>query len=264
MPELDEELSGIFETIEIEQDHSTDVGQTNEEGEEPEPVDTEPVAEGADAKGLEGTEEKQPETKDSETKTETKTEPLKTETKVEPDWKATLPPPPPEYQGKKPEIDEETGQIKNMTLEEYQAYNRELVKTELRQEAYQDFVEHRSLDAAEQLLPELKSNPSVRAMVENARIASVLMGKPIDSYEAAKQVRDALGIAPAKIAEVKAAAERNAKASITVQKNAALETGSSKASPDTDKIVDLQKRVQRGDDEAFAELLDLWDDVGAL
>lgn len=192
----------------------------------------------------------------------------KTETQTDADvdnWKAQLPPPPTPYQGPVPELDPETGQITNMSAQEYATYMRESTKAELRSELYTQMVETQSFNVAEQILPELKTNPSVRKLVEDARVASIINGQQIDTVEAAKLVREALGLAPAKIADARAQGAQNAKASIEVQKNASLETSSSqKADSTSDKVTTLQKRIQRGDDEAFVELLNVWEEKGIL
>jgi hypothetical protein len=175
------------------------------------------------------------------------------------DWKATLPPPPPDYAGKEPEIDPNTGQITNMTPQEYQTYVEEKTGVNMDKRAYNNLVEVRALDAAEQILPDIKTNPNVRLMVQNTRIASILSGNQIDTVQAAKQVAEALGITSEKIQQAKAEGANNTKASIEIQKNAALETGSAKKGESPDKTKELQKRIARGDDLAFAELLDIID-----
>lgn len=284
---MNDELAGVFNAIDSEASAHAPVEQTE--------VNTEAIAEGAE--GGSSTEEAEntntqtqkessqeqsqqveegqaPKTETGEQATETKTtetgEPSKTETQTETvaddfNFEATLPPAPQGYTGKVPEIDPETGQITNMNPVEYATYMRESTKAELRLEGYNNYVENAALDAAEKILPDIKTNPSIRTLVENARVASIYNGKMINSFEAAKMVRDALGIAPAKIAEAKAQATQNAKASITVQKAAALETSSSQnADTSADEITQLQKRVQRGDDEAFVELLGIWDKNGKL
>lgn len=264
------ELDGVFDAIEAGDNVIVD-----------EPVQTEAVAEAAEAESTtaEATETKTDETSEEEVTPET-VEPVKAETtetetqepsKIETEtsdaevenWAETLPPPPVPYNGPVPEVNEE-GVIVNMTPEQYATWQRETLKAELREESYQSFVENRSLEVAEKVLPEMKTNPLIRQMVQNARVASVMNGQAIDNVEAAKQVREALGIAPAKIAEAEARAAKNAKASITVQKQAALETSSTQKGPDTDKMDALQKRVQRGDDTAFVELLDIWTKSGQL
>lgn len=198
---------------------------------------------------------------DAHSKTETNTDAVADDFNFE----ATLPPPPQGYTGKVPEIDPETGQITNMNPVEYATYMRESTKAEMKLESYNNYVEHAALDAAEKILPDLKTNPAVRTLVENARVASIYNGQMINAFEAAKLVRDALGITPAKIADAKAQGAQNAKSSIEIQKNASLETSSSsKGNPTADKVTTLQKRVQRGDDEAFVELLGIWEKDGKV
>lgn len=239
--------------------------------EEPkEETKTEKVAPAEDDEEVEDTQDfSRTPTDDTETPPET-TEPSKTETEkpkeadTTPDWEPNLPPPP-EFKLPAPEINEE-GYITNMTPEQYQTYIVEKAKYEMRLEAHTQRVEDQALDAAEKILPELKTNPAVRQMVENARVASILNGKQINSYEAAKTVAEALGITSTKLAEAKAEGAQNAKVSITTQKNAAVETtGSTKKKTDpTAKNIQLSKRLKAGDDEAFAELFDTWDKEGKL
>lgn len=277
MSDIDE-VAGVFDAIDTEATAHDPI----------EEVSTEPVAEGADSTTeTEETEKTNTEssqeqsTEEVETQgeatsdkgqaqTETETtetkEPLQTETQTEAvvdNWQEKLPPPPVGYQGPEPQIDPETGQIVNMTPLEYATYLRESTKAELKQEDYRTMVENAALDAAEKILPEIKTNPAVRTMVENARVASVLTGQQIDTVTAAKQVREALGIAPAQLTQAKAQGAANAKASITVQKNAALETGSAQVVTE-DPTDNLVKRVNRGDDDAFAELLGAWEDQGII
>lgn len=272
-----DELAGIIGEIEQE--------STAHDPVEQEEVSTTATAEGSEASETEETKTQKTNTEDAETQETgttdegtTETDATSTETdahsKTETDtdavaedfnFEATLPPPPQGYTGKVPEIDPETGQITNMNPVEYATYMRESTKAEMKLEGYNNFVEHAALDAAEKILPDIKTNPAVRTLVENARIAGLYNGQMLNSFEAAKLVRDALGITPAKIADAKAQGAQNAKVSIEVQKNASLETSSSsKGNPTADKVTTLQKRVKRGDDEAFVELLDLWEKDGKV
>lgn len=265
------EASGIFDAIDIEVTAHDPIEEVN----------TEPVAEGSEASS--SSDEIQEVTKTEEAPAEgeatsvegqanTDTEKTEsqehlqneesTEAEVE-NWEATLPPAPLPYQGPVPEVDPETGQISNMGPEEYAQYTRETLKAELRQEAYQSTYENAALNAAEKILPEIKTNQFVRQMVENARIASVLNGQQISSVEAAKQVREALGIAPEKLTQAKNEGAQNAKVSIEVQKSAALGSSSSQV-PSEDPTNDLVKRIQRGDDDAFTSLLSMWEDEGKI
>lgn len=274
---MDDEVAGVFDAIDAESSSHAPVDQNE--------VSTEAKAEGAEST----TETQETKTQNQNTKTEevkseetgtsaegqaqsteTSTETdahSKTETQtqaVDDNWKATLPPPPAPYSGPVPEVDPDTGQITNMTPQEYATYMRESTKAELRAEAYTSYIENAALDAAEKILPEIRTNPAVRTMVENARVASIINGQQIDAFEAAKQVREALGIAPQAIAQARAEGAQNAKTSITVQKNAAVETTASNQNNGEDEVSKLQKRIKRGDDEAFAELLGLWDKEGKL
>jgi protein-disulfide isomerase-like protein with CxxC motif len=156
-----------------------------------------------------------------------------------------------------------------MTPQEYQQY---VIQSAVHQMQYQQWVEtneSRALDAAEKILPEMKTNAAVRTMVESIRLAGLQTGKDTNSYEAAKMVKEALGLSTKqvadKVAKAKADGIQSAKTSIKVQKNAAVETkGSTKKKSDSTKDVHLTKRLKAGDDEAFAELFAQWDKDGKL
>lgn len=202
---------------------------------------------------------KETKTAPSKTETETETETTtETETKTEEvDWRAELPPPPAPYQGIEPEIDD-NGQLTNMTAKEYAQYIEEKTTAKWRAEMHTQHTENRALDEAEKILPELKTNPRVRQMVQNIRLASVVDGKNIDAYEAAKQVKELLG-------EYKAAGAQNAKVSITTQKNSAIETQGATQKPVAPSRADkLDRRLKSGDDAAFAELFSIMDEEGKL
>lgn len=281
MPGTDE-LAGVFDVIDTERtahdpvnpevsEPQAEGGQTQDEGEQKQKTDETEDKDTGEAKS----EPQQTKTDEStETKKETseeskdsKDETSKTETKSAEDfsnWRDTLPPPPAEFQGKTPEFNEE-GAIVNMTPQEYSDYLAANAAHSYRKEAYTNNVEVRAFQVAEEIIPEIKDNPAIRQLIQNTRIASHLSGQPIDTVQAALQVRDALGLAPERLQAAKAEGAQNAKASITVQKNAALESGSSRVkSDDGDKIVKLQRRVRSGDDAAFVEILDIWQDKGII
>lgn len=178
-------------------------------------------------------------------------------------WREELPPPPSGYQGPRPEYNER-GEITNMGPAEYEQYQRESLKADMRQEQYESFVENKALENAEKVLPELKTNPAVQQLVQDARVAAAINGEQIDSFEAAKKVKEALGIAPDKLSEAKKEGAASAKASITVQKNAALETGSGQQAPTFTPEQKLQERLASGDDHAFEELMDIWEEKGIV
>lgn len=271
------DLEGVFDAIDTEQSAHDPVA---------EPV-SEPQGEGAPAPTETETSETETNTKTNttgeveqgqaptseqgqpapETTTTETSEPSKTETETQVDvdnWEESLPPRPQGYDGPAPEVDPETGQITNMTAAEYATYMRESTKAELRSELYDQMIETRSLEVAEKVLPEMKTNPAIASLVRNARMAAALDGNQLTSVEAAKQVRDALGLAPERLAQAKAEGVQSAKTSIEVQKNASLETSSSQTQTDTSKADNLVKRINRGDDEAFLELLNDWTEEGKI
>lgn len=279
----DNEVSGIFDAMDTESNAHTPVEPKSGEptGEEPKVPETntdketntesekqkqnDQIEEGQESPEAKPTEGEQPKPTESEepSKTETNTE---TKPVPEVDWKATLPPPPPEqYQGKVPEYDED-GNITNMNRQEYEDYLVGKAEHAADVKAYSRQVELTAITAAEQILPEIRTNPGIRQMVENARIASVLTGNAIDSYEAAKQVREVLGLGTQALAEARAEGAKSAKISIQEQDNAKIDTGASQPSKteDQSKEDDIVKRVKRGDDGAFVELLSLWEEQNKI
>lgn len=285
MPNLDE-VSGVFDVIDTEEHVAPQPKPTETKTEKPTPAPTpkdETTPEAVKPKtntdeAPEDDEDKIIDEQDfsrpgdtDEAPTETNTEPSQTETKTETqatpeiDWVATLPPPPPVYNGVKPEVDPETGQLKNMTALEYAQYIEDKTLNAQEHRNYARLVETKALEAAEQILPELKTNQAVRTLVENARTASIIDGNQIDSYEAAKLVREALGLAPAKIQAAKTEGIQSAKTSITVQKRAAVETtGATQKQAAPSKADKLSKRLKSGDDSAFEELFDIMQEEGKI
>jgi len=295
MSSTDVDLSGVFDTIEaestahdpVDQNEVSDAavaegGEAEDQGEATEQKQTEDKKDESQTEETGQTEEGQTQTtegaEDSKTNTESESseeqtdETSKTENKTDADytdWKKQLPPPPPDYEGKKPEFNDE-GQIVNMTPQEYLDYVKAEAVVANRKDSYANLVENRAFDIAEQILPDIKTNTAVRQLVENTRTASILRGQEIDTVQAAIAVRDALGLSSQKIEQAKqegfTEGDQNAKVKIEESKNAALETGSSQRRSDNkpDKTAELQKRIARGDDNAFAELIGDWMEQGKI
>ncbi|MCB1711290.1 MAG: hypothetical protein KDH96_02055 [Candidatus Riesia sp.] len=285
---MDEENAGIFDAIAEDGDHSliqepaTEETGTNENTEQKDgegQAQTESVAEEAntstsddekqtetekpnDTTGAEGQKTKTDTTEDKDKNESADSAPSNIEKLVE-DWKAAVPPAPKPYEGPVPEMDE-NGQVTNMTAAEYSDYIIARATANMRAENHMQTVEQRALDYAEQILPEIKSNPAIRQMVEDARVASIINGKQIDSVEAAVRVREALGIGTQQLASAKAEGARNAKHSIEIQKNAVLDSSSTQKAPVTDGKDELVKRINSGDNDAMAELLGSWIEEGII
>lgn len=274
MPELDEAAS-VFDVIATEE-HTAPAKpetpvETNTDKNESEESEKESALNGdrQDFSRPTGDEPEATETEEVETKTEpletnTETETAKTETEtntntetpVEDDWKLGLPPPPQPYNGPAPQIDED-GQVTNMTAAEYAQYIKEVAKAEMRAENYTQTVENRALDEAEKILPELKTNPTVRNLLQSIRVAQVVNGQAGDAVSAAREIRTLLG-------EYKAQGANNAKTHIEVTKNARVETPNNQTQKESSKVKALDKRLRAGDDAAFAELFNLMDEQGKL
>lgn len=273
-----DEVAGVFEVIDqqssahdpVDQTQVSDTAQaegseSTTEAETTQTQDSEPTEQNTESQTTDtGTsEEGQTENTESQDTAET----LTTE-KTEQDfsnWKDALPPAPQGFQGKEPEYDD-FGNIVNMTPQDYNQYIIDKAAAASDERSYQSLVQQQAFIVAEQLLPEIKTNPAVRQLVQNVQLGGVVAGQDIDPVKAAQIVKDALGISTEKLAAAKAEGINSTKASITVQKAAALETSSTQTqvSDDGDKVTNLQKRIKKGDDNAFAELLDLWQEQGVI
>lgn len=254
MPEIDD-TADIFNVISEEVDHKLPETQEtdSEESRETEPQEevAAPVAEGTEAPA-------EPSKTEIETKSEESSEEVdlsQPEAIIE-DWKKTVPPAPALTAVKEPEVNEQ-GEITNMTAQEYQRYLVDTAKNEVRQEAYTQYVENAALDYVEKFLPEIKTNPAVRQLVENQRIADAIAGRDGSVVNAALTIKTLLDGA-------KVQGAQNAKASITIQKEAALETGSAVQKDEPSKGQQIADRINKGDEDAFIDLLDLWMDEGVI
>lgn len=191
------------------------------------------------------------ETTDDETEATT-TEPLQTNTETqtaEDDaWKKDLPSPPPEFKLTAPKPDE-FGQI---DPQDYTTYVTEKAKAEIRQESYNQLVVTRSFEEAEKVLPELKTNPVIQGLVRQTYLSQVYSGEAPDVVKVARDIKSLLGGA-------KSEGVQSAKTSITIQKNAAVETkGATQKKASPSKADNLVKRLAKNDTSAFEELMSDW------
>lgn len=251
----DNELSDLLDQVDRE-NHQAPAERVEEkqkeEVETPKLESTEKVEE-TEESGEQDASQNQEQTTESES-----TAPLKTETEnnaEQPtvDWKQFLPQAPAPSNVQFPEPDEDG----NVDPREYEDYIVGKAEDRLQQKIYAQAYENAALDEVEKILPEIKTNPAVRKLIENQRIAQVVSGDTGDVVEIAKQIKLMMSTS-------KAEGAQNAKSSITIQKNAALETGAGQTKTDTSKRDALEKRLKKGDDSAFAELFETWEKTGKL
>jgi hypothetical protein len=184
---------------------------------------------------------------------EAASEPSQTNTEnnaeVNDDWKNALPTAPAALTLEPPKPDE-FGQIDPL---EYTTYVTERAKAEMRQEQYSQLVITRSFEEAEKVLPELKTNPQVQALVRDTFYAQIANGDPTVVVEIARNIKSLLNGS-------KAQGAQNTKTHIEVQKNAAVETKGATQKKATTPVKDknLDKRLQKGDTSAFEELMNGW------
>lgn len=174
------------------------------------------------------------------------------------DWLKTLPPPPQDLQLKQPEYDED-GNVINMTGPEFMNYVQQATLQATRVDSYNRMFLDRSLQAAEEILPEMKTNENIRKMVQNQVVAATMNGENFTAVDAARSVKSLIGTA-------KSEGANSAKTSITIQKNAALETPSNQPKPDEKSQADknLTKRLKSNDKTAYDELLANWIEDGII
>ena len=217
--------------------------------------------------------EREHETEETEEETESETEPSKTETEqAEPEaqaeetqqetqaddnaWISALPPAPLEFNLPKPEFDED-GQLTNMTGEEFINYTVQAASHQAQITNWNNTVMNRALDEAEKILPEIKTNPKVREMVQNQVVANTMNGKGYTAVDAAREIKSLLGDATSQGAQ-------NERTSITIQKNAAIETPSNQRKSTPSKADALAKRLKSGDPSAHFDLMELWIEEGKV
>ena len=267
-----DELNGVFDNLENEERVDVPEAPVTEPKTETPEAESEKTTETTEEntkteteESTEGTGETEKGNQATEGETETNTEPSKTETETvdEIDWESELPPPPPAYAGKVPELDEQ-GNITNMDPVEYENYMLDRADQRYAERRYNETVENAALDAAEKILPEIKTNPAIRQLVESTRVSSILNGQMASSYDAAKTVKEALGLSSTKLSEAKQEGANNAKTSITTQKIAAVGTGAGQTPADQSKSDSLDKRLAKGDDNAFEELFNGWQEEGKI
>lgn len=171
-------------------------------------------------------------------------------------WLQTLPTPPPQPQLKAPEVDED-GQLLNMTPQEFIEYNAQVAVQRVREENYNQQVLNRSLEVAESILPEIKTNETIRNMVLNQVVANTLNGNNYTAVDAARDIKSLLG-------DAKSEGAQNTRTNITIQKNAAVESPSNQKPTKPSKADQLAKRLKSNDHSAFDELMLDWQEQGKI
>lgn len=199
------------------------------------------------------------ETQEEET-TETSTEATSqtnTETQTEADdWKDGLPPDPGDFNIEPPKPDE-LGQI---DPKEYGDYIRAQIRHENKVDEYNAKLITATFDTVEKILPEIKTNPAYQAAIRNTYYGTLSAD---DTVSLARELRSSID----QVASTnKSAGIQSAKTSITVQKNAAVESkgATQKKSPDSTKSDNLTKRLQKNDTSAFEELMGGWLEEGKV
>jgi hypothetical protein len=188
------------------------------------------------------------ETETSEpSQTETQTE---AETPSDYDWMAELPQAPETVEIKPPQPDE-YGQIDPVA---YADYVEARVDQKNKLDNYNKEVITKSFEAVEKILPEVKSDPSLQTAIRSVYLAN---RNPVEVVDLARSFRKAFD---ANRQTGKTEGIKSAKTSITVQKNAAVETKSptQKTQSSSPKNDNLTKRLARGDTSAFEELMNDW------
>lgn len=184
----------------------------------------------------------------TETQTETDTNSQTTEPRV--DWSKFLPP---VQELPKPQADE-NGQVDSGELMDYMANE---VVNRIRQENQIVTQVNEGLSKAEEILPEMKTDPNIARLVRDATFASVAEGQQPDFVKTAEAFKEVLGSA-------RAAANTNAQVGFTTQQNAQVATGASNTKEEVSNGAKLADRINANDQDAFVELLDVWQQQGVV
>jgi hypothetical protein len=179
--------------------------------------------------------------------TETKTE---TETPSDYDWLSELPTPPEEVEIKPPTPDE----FGNIDPVEYGDYLEARLDQKRKLDSHNTTVVTKAFDAVEKILPEVKDTPALQKIIRTTFFAN---NNPIEIVDLARELRTTLD---GKTQAGKTAGIQNAKTSIEIQKKAAVETKSpsQKTAPKTNKDTTFERRLARGDTDAFEALMTDW------
>ena len=184
-------------------------------------------------------------------------EPLKTETQPEvaDDWKAALPTDPGEFTLPAPVADE-NNQIDPI---EYGNYIRAQIKHDNLVDEYNAKLITTTFDTVEKILPEIKDSKAFQASIRNTYYSTL---NAEDTVNLAKELRSTIDTAKSM---AKSAGIQSAKTSITIQKNAAVETkGATQKKATPSKTDNLVKRLQKNDTSAFEELMGDWLEDGKV
>lgn len=205
-----------------------------------EPVNPDPVPEGGEAP--ESTET--PETPETPTE-EDPDAPAFDWSQFVPDQSAVPPAPTPD----------ENGQV---DFEELSKHLVEKAKAEIRSEERLRTELDRQFTEAEKVLPQIKKNPRLAAMVRDSAIVAAEQGAPLDIIGAAKVLAEEFGLE-------RSQAQADARVVITEEERAAVGGGQSTA-PDAraTKIKQLEQRVNLGDRDAIEEVVDMWLEEGVI
>jgi len=157
-----------------------------------------------------------------------------------------------------PPTPDEDGNVDRQEWSDYLiAKAKQEAKAEIRSEEAQKTSINRLLDAAEAILPEMKTNPKVAELVRNSAYANLVQGQAPDFEGAAKTIKELMG-------GVRAEATTNATVSFETQQASALENGASTqpSAPNTGQA--LADRINNNDQDAFVELIDEWTKQGVI
>lgn len=185
--------------------------------------------------------------------TTTTEEPSQSTTEVTEEWYKDLPAAPGEFEIQPPEPDE-LGQVDPNAVYDYLGQK---FKHDQKVEAYNNAYITKSFEAAEAVLPELKTNKALQQMVKQTFISD-------PTNPANHPIEIAKGLSEAFSAKASEGAN-NAKTQITIQKAATVEkTGASKPKSSPKKDENFERRLAKNDSSAFEELIGGWIDQGKV
>lgn len=167
------------------------------------------------------------------------------------EWQKYLPARPADFELKAPEPDG----LGRVDPDEYTNYLEKKVEYNADVKAYNRAVVTQAFEAAEKVLPELKTNVTLQNIVKQTYLADIRDGKTdANPVTVARELKKAFD---GKVAE----GVQNTQTHIEVQKNATVEkNGATKRKASTRKGDDFDRRLQRNDTSAFEDLMGQWID----
>lgn len=170
-------------------------------------------------------------------------------------WQKDLPFAPGEFTVQPPQPDE----LGRVDADAYADYVEKRVEHNQQVKAYNKLVINKAFEAAEAVLPELKTNAALQNIIKQTYLSEISAGN-LDANPVAV-ARELRSFFDSKVAE----GASNTRTQITIEKNASVEkTGAAKPKSTPKKDSNFERRLAKNDTAAFEELIGGWVQDGKI